>query len=72
VVGHRFVDEAVKFPRCRFSLNLTIPDLGVELRKPLPKPREFLGGEALDEEFKFLDGAHVGNCTPATKSLAND
>ena len=25
MVGHRFFDEAVKFPRCRVGFNLTIP-----------------------------------------------
>jgi len=59
VVGHRVFDEAVKFPRCRVSFDLTIPNLGVEVREPLPELREFLAREALDEELKFLDGAHV-------------
>lgn len=71
VVGHRFFDEAAKFPRCRVGFNLTIPNLGVELSKPLPEPRKFPRGKALDEEFEFLDGAHDGpygktsnDCTP--------
>lgn len=59
VVGHRFVDEAVKFPRCRVGFNLSVPNLGVEVREPLPELREFLGGEALDKKLKLFDGAHV-------------
>src|SRR5438132_4015641 len=49
VVGHRFVDEAVKFPRGRVGFNLSVPNLGVEVREPFPELREFLGGEALDQ-----------------------
>ena len=71
LVGHRLFDEAVKFPRCRVGLNLTVPNLAVELGEPLPELREFLGGKALDEKFKFFDCTHVGsyftrpnNCTP--------
>jgi len=59
MVGHRFVDEAVKFPRCRVRLNLSVPNLGVEVREPLPELREFLGGEALDKKLELFDGAHV-------------
>lgn len=40
VVGHRLFDEAVKFPRCRVCFDLTIPNLGVELSKPLPELRK--------------------------------
>ena len=58
VLGHRLFDEAVKFPSCRVCLDLTFPNLGVELRKPLPELREFVGGEALDEELKLFDGAN--------------
>ena len=60
MVGHRFFDEAVKFPRCRVGFNLAIPNLGVELRKPLSELREFLSGKALDEELEFFDSAHDG------------
>ena len=71
LVGHRLFDVAVKFSRCRVGLNLTVPHLSVELSEPLPELREFLGGKAFDEKFKFFDCTHVGsyfttpnNCTP--------
>jgi len=66
VIGHRFVDEAVKFPRCRVGFNLTIPSLGVELSKPLSELREFLRGKALDQKFEFFDGAHVWTSVAAS------
>lgn len=62
LAGHRFLDEAVKFPRCCVGLNLTVPNLSVELSEPLSELREFLGGKAFDEKFKFFDCAHVGSC----------
>src|SRR6185312_15254700 len=58
VVGHRFVDEAVKFPRCRVRFDLTVPNLGVEFREPLPEVRKLLRGQALDQKLEFFHGAH--------------
>ena len=58
MVGNRLFDEAVKFPRRRVSFDLTVPNLGVEIGKPLSELRKFRRRKTLDEEFKLLDCAH--------------
>jgi hypothetical protein len=67
MVGHRFFDEAVKFPRCRVGFNLTIPNLGVEFSEPLPELREFVRGKALDKEFELLNCPHIGSYVSTLK-----
>ena len=71
MIGHRFFDEAVKFPCRRVGFDLTVPNLGVEIGEPLAELRKFHRRKTLDEEFKLLDCAHghpqfttLNNCTP--------